>query len=181
LRPIAVVALLGTACLAWSAIPLTGTGPAGVAALLVAATCVCAGVMRLIGKGTGADDPSFVLSTWARLSYQAKAILVRTGWESGGVVAMVVLEALHRSRPWHTGLLAVAVLGYLLAVQRAESALPFGTLRRQSRALVVSVALVAVTTGVATGPSAGTGALSGWLEIVAALAAVTAGALALPL
>jgi hypothetical protein len=181
LRLIAVVALLGTACLAWSAIPLTGTGAPGVLALLVAATCVYAGVLRLMRKGTGGGEPAFVPSTWARLLDQANFVLVRTGWESGAAVAMVVLEALHRSRPWHTGLLAVAVLGYLLAVHRAESAFPLGTLRRQSRALVVSVALVAVTTGVAMVPSPGTGTLSGWLEIVAALAAVTAGGLALPL
>jgi hypothetical protein len=112
---------------------------------------------------------------------QADFVLTRTGWESGAVVATVLLEALHRSRPWHTGLLAVAVLCYLLAVQRAESVSPLGLLRQQSRALVVSVALITATTGVAMAPSAGTGTLSAWLEIVAALAAVTAGGLALPL
>lgn len=176
-----MVALLGTACVAWSAIPLRGTGAPGVLALLVAATCVYAGVARLLCKGTGAGEPTFVPSTWARLSGQVNFVLARTGWESGAVVATVVLEALHRSRPWHTGLLAVAVLGYLLAVHRAESSSPSRILRRQSRALAVSVALVAVTTGVAMAPSAGTGTLSAWLEIVAALAAVAAGGLALPI
>ena len=176
-----MVVLLGTGCLAWSAIPLSGTGAPGVLALVVAATCVYAGVLRLLRQGTGGGEPAFVPSAWATWLDQAGSVLLRTGWESGAVVAMVVLEALHRSRPWHTGLLAVAVVGYLLAVHRAESALPSGSLRRQSRALVVSVALVAVTTGVAMVPSAGTGTLSAWLEIVAALAAVTAGGLALPL
>ena len=41
--------------------------------------------------------------------------------------------------------------------------------------------LVAVATGVAMATGTGSGATSGWLEIIAALAAITAGALAVPL
>jgi hypothetical protein len=46
--------------------------------------------------------------------------------------------------------------------------------------LATSLVLVVVVTGVAMAPSARTGALSGWLEVFAALAAAVAGGLALP-
>jgi hypothetical protein len=93
---------------------------------------------------------------------------------------VVVLEALHHSRPWHTGLLAVVVACYLFAVREAESPAPVNVLRKEARGLIVVLPLIAIATGVAMVPRAGPGTTSGWLEIVAALAAIAAGALALP-
>lgn len=93
---------------------------------------------------------------------------------------MVVLETLHKSSPWHTGLLGALLLCYLLAVHQAESAVPSGVVRGQRRMLATSLVLVAVVTAVAMVPSARAGALSGWLEVFAALAAMVAGGLALP-
>jgi hypothetical protein len=53
-------------------------------------------------------------------------------------------------------------------------------LRKEARGLIVGLPLIAIATGVAMVPRAGPGTTSGWLEIVAALAAIAAGALALP-
>jgi hypothetical protein len=94
---------------------------------------------------------------------------------------MVVLETLHPSRPWHTGVLALVVVSYLLTVHEAEQPVPAALGRGEFRVLVASLPLMAVATGVAMAPAAGAGATSGWLEIIAALAAIMAGALALPL
>jgi hypothetical protein len=105
----------------------------------------------------------------------------RAGWESVAVISMVVLEALHHSRPWHTAALALVVVSYLLAVNGAEQAVPVARWRGEVRLLVASLPIVAVATGVAMAPAAGAGATSGWLEVIAALAAIAAGAIALPL
>jgi hypothetical protein len=68
-----------------------------------------------------------------------------------------------------------------LAVHQAESAVPINLFRSQAKPLALSLFLVAALTGMAVVPSARTGALSGWLEVMAGVAAMTAGALALPL
>ena len=89
-------------------------------------------------------------------------MLLRTGWETGAAVSVVVLEALHPSQPWHTGLLAIAVVCYLLAVHQAESAIPATVFRGQGRVLLASMTLVVVATAVAMIPASST--QSGWLQ-----------------
>jgi hypothetical protein len=178
-RYIVPVALLGAVCVVWAAVPLKGTGAPGVILLLVSSTCVAAGVLRLTRKDTGQREKYAFPGPFMRLLLSANDVLLRAGWETGAAVSIVVLEAMHRSRPWHTGLLAIAVVAYLLAVHRAESAVPAAVFRGQTRVVVTSLALVVVATAVAMVPSSATE--SGWLEILAALAALTAGALALPL
>jgi hypothetical protein len=178
-RYIVTVALLGAASVVWAAVPLKGTGAPGVILLLVSTICVAAGLLRLIRKDTGHREKYVFPGPLMRLALSANDLLLRAGWETGAAVSIVVLEAMHPSRPWHTGLLAVLVVAYLLAVHRAESAVPAAVFQGQARVLLASLALVVVATAVATIPSSA--AQSGWLEILAALAAMTAGALALPL
>ncbi len=179
MRYIGAVALLGAACTVWAAIPLRGTGAPGVVLLLVAAFCVAAGLLRLGRKDTGQQERYLLPGALMSLANSANDLLLRAGWETGAAVAVVVLEAVHPSRPWHTGFLAVLVTCYLLAVHQAESAIPAAVLRGQARVLLTSLALVVVATAVAMVPASA--AQSGWLEILAALAAMTAGALALPI
>jgi hypothetical protein len=69
----------------------------------------------------------------------------------------------------------------LLAVHHAEGPAGEASLGGEARLLVASLPLVAVATGVAMATGTGGGATSGWLEIIAALAAITAGSLAVPL
>jgi len=179
MRYVLAVALLGAASGAWAAVPIGGTGEPGVLLLLLAAACIFAGLLRLIRKDVPQRDPYTYLGTLAQLGHRANDVLMGVSWETGAAIALVGLEALHPSRPWHTGIFAVLVTCYLLAVHQAGSAVPAAALRGQGRIMVTSLALVIVATGVAMVPSAG--AESGWLEILAALAAVTAGGLALPL
>ena len=178
MRRIAVAALLGAASTAWSALPLTGTGAPGVLLVVVAGACVLAGVVRLLAH-PAASRSRFSMAFWALLGTSGPT-LRRAGPESVAAVSMVALEALHHSRPWHTGLMALVLVSYLLAVHEAESPVPAALWRQDARLLVVSVPLVVVATGVAMVPTAGSGATSEWLEIIAALAAISAGALALP-
>jgi hypothetical protein len=178
-RYIGAVALLGAACTVWAAIPLHGTGAPGVVLLLVAAFCVAAGLVRLGRKDTGQRERYLLPGALMSLANSANDLLLRVGWETGAAVAIVVLEAVHPSRPWHTGFLAVLVTCYLLAVHQAESAIPAAVFRGQARVLLTSLGLVVVATAVAMVPASA--AQSGWLEILAALAAMTAGALALPI
>jgi hypothetical protein len=179
-RPIIAVALLGAACTLWSAVPLGGTGWPGGLFLVVAAGCVLAGVLRVVRKDAVREQQGPFAGALVSLAGTADALLRGPGWETGAAVAMVVLETLHKSRAWHTGLLGALLVCYLLAVHQAESAVPTGVFRGQRRMLATSLALVVVLTGVAMVPSTRTGALSGWLEVLAALAAIAAGGLALP-
>jgi phosphatidylserine synthase len=172
-------ALLGTTCTVWAAVPLHGTGAPGTLLLLVAAVCVVAGVLRLARKDTGQRERYIFPGAITAFASSANDLLLRAGWETGATVAVIVLEAMHPSRPWHTGVLAVLVTCYLLAVHQAESAVPAAVFKHQPRVLLVSLALVAVATAVAMVPASA--AQSGWLEVLAALAAMTAGALALPI
>jgi hypothetical protein len=178
MRYIVAVALLGATCAIWAAVPLRGTGAPGVLLLVVAALCISAGLLRLVRKDTDERERYVFPGVMGGLANSANDLLLRTGWETGAAVSVVVLEAVHPSRPWHTGLLAIAVTCYLLAVHQAESAIPAAVFRGQTRVLLASVALVVVATAVAMVPASGSP--SGWLEILAALAAMTAGGLALP-
>jgi hypothetical protein len=178
MRYILAVALLGATCTLWAAVPLHGTGAPGVLLLLVAAICVAAGLLRLARKDTGQQERYVFPGALMALANSANDVLLRAGWETGAAVAVIVLEAIHPSRPWHSGLLAVLVTCYLLAVHQAETAIPAVVFKGQTRVLLTSLALVVVATAVAMVPASA--AQSGWLEILAALAAMTAGALALP-
>jgi len=182
LRPLAVVGLLGAACAIWSGVPLGRSGAPGLVCLAAACVCVAGGLLRLIRLGAGKAEPYYAPSAWRRLLTEADLGLLRAGWESGAVVAAAVGEALHSSRPWHTGILALLLISYLLAANQVATGQPADALRGQSRALALGVCAVAAITGLAMLPAAASaGALAAWLEIAAALAAVVAGALALPL
>jgi len=180
MRGALVVALLGVAASLWSALPLGGTGWLGGLFVVTAAVCVAAGLVRLWHKDGVRQEQGLFAGGLARLADWADQLVQALPWETGAAISILVLEALHRSRPWHTGLLAVLLVCYLLAVSRAESAVPSAVFRGQARMLATSAGLLVLVTGVAMVPSARTGALSGWLDILAALAAMAAGGLALP-
>jgi len=101
-------------------------------------------------------------------------------WEEGAVLAIVWLEVLHRSRPWHTAVLGAALIAYLLATHLAESDASPGVLWPQVRVLAVGAALLALGAGAGMLPAAGPGAGSALLRLVAAGALIAAGALVLP-
>ena len=181
MRRIAATALLGSACALWAALPLTGTGAPGVLLLAGGATGVLGGTLRLLTRDGPLRDEAAFSTPKSAISATLRSLLQRTGWESLAVLAVVGLEAVHHSRPWHTGLLAVLTMSYLVAVHETESPVPPDIVRKQVPAIVIGLPLVAAATGVAMLPAVGSGTASGPLEILSALAAIAAGVLAIPL
>ncbi len=118
--------LLGAGCVVWAAAPLVDKGWAGFA-LFLAITGVTAGALRLALIAVPVPEDSFLLSGPVRTWLRVLELLRQVPWEEGAVVAVLWLEVLHSSRPWHTAVLGAALIAYLLATHLAESgALPVG-------------------------------------------------------
>ncbi len=101
-------------------------------------------------------------------------------WADGVVVAVLGLEALHRSRPpWHTAVAGAVLLAYLLGTHLAETGQRPGSLRPQLPLLAAGLGLLALVTAAAALP-VGTGTAAAWLRVLAVAAAVIIGALAVP-
>ena len=95
------------------------------------------------------------------------------------LVAALALEALHPSRPWHTGLLGAALLAYLFAVHLAESRARMAVLRPQAPLIAAGLGLLALSVGAAMLPAA-TGSPANLLAVLAGVAAVAVAGLVIP-
>ena len=122
------------------------------------------------------DDRSRTDRIVARLA----AILVMVAWPELMMAAVLVLEALHRSRPWHTAVLGAAIIGFLLAVHLAESHADAIVLRRQLPLIGIGLGLSALAVGAAALPSLPTGGVSSGVRVIAAAAGVLAAGVAVP-
>jgi hypothetical protein len=176
--------LLGAACVAWAAVP---AGPAGRAApflIVLAACCVAGGLAQLATVALVPPGPAAYPGPLARVGLWGLYWLHRLPWAEGVVLGALVLEALHPARPWHTAMLGVALIAYLLATHLAESGGGPGEtaamLRGQAPVLAAGAGLLVLAAGSAVLPSAGTGMAGGWLRAAASVAAVLAFALCLP-
>ncbi len=168
--------LLGAACVAWAAVPLGGTGGIGTALVVAAAACAVLATVRLL-LGAPAAHPDY-LSPVERGGRVLADVARAASWAEGLVVAVLVLEALHRSPPWHTGMLGAVLLAYLLAVHLGESRARLAVLRPQVPLLAAGLGLLVLAVGAANLPSA-VGSAASLIAVLAALAAVAVGALAL--
>jgi hypothetical protein len=177
-RQSAAAGLLAAACVAWSALPRPGPSGPGTAVLAVAAACAVFGTARL-AAGAGPRDLAVYHSPPARLGRWLLAMIRAIPWAEGLVIAAIILEVMHRSRPYHTGLLAVALLGYLFATHLAESGARPAVLRPQLPLIAAGLGLLVIATGASMLP-APAGPASGWLRVLAIIAALLAGCLALP-
>jgi hypothetical protein len=175
----AAAALLGAACVVWAAAPLVHKGLANLA-LTLAIVGVVGGVLRLLLAGVPVPEDTFLLPTPLRAWLWFLEILRRVPWEEGAVIAIVWLEVLHSSRPWHTAFLGAALIAYLLATHLAESGASPGILWPQARVLAVGVVLLALGAGAGMLPAAGPGPGSALLRLVAAVALIAAAGLVLP-
>jgi hypothetical protein len=177
-RSAVAAGLLAAACVAWSAMPLAGARGMATAVLAVASACAALGAIRL-ALGVAPAEPASLLEPGERLG-RAVADLVRSGpWAEGTVIASLLLEVLHRSRPWHTGLLGAALLAYLFAVHLAESRARLAVLRPQAPLIAAGLGLLVLAVGAASLP-AETGSTASLIVVLAALAAVTVGGLVVP-
>jgi hypothetical protein len=175
----AAAALLGAGCVVWAAAPLVHQGWANLA-LVLAIAGVAAGALRLILAGVPQPEDTFLLPVPVRAWLRFLEALRRVPWEEGAVIALVWLEVLHRSRPWHTAFLGAALIAYLLATHLAESDASPGVLRPQVRVLAVGAGLLALGAGAGMLSATGPGAGSALLRLVAAGALIAAAALVLP-
>jgi hypothetical protein len=177
-RIIGAAGLLAAACVAWSALPLR---PGAFAALLLAAAIACA-VLSLarLALGPAPGEVSAYLTLAQRSALNMTDMARQWPWAEGMVVAVLVLEALHRSPPWHTGLLGAALLAYLFASHLAESRARPAVLRPQAPLIAAGLGLLALAVGAAALPSS-TGSAADVLVLLAAVAAIAVAGLAIPM
>jgi hypothetical protein len=178
----AAAVLLGAGCVVWSVLgptPLASRGQAHLA-LILAICGVAGGALRLLLTGVPVPESSFLLPMPLRACFGFLETLRRVPWEEGAVLAIVWLEVLHKSRPWHTAVLGAALIAYLLATHLAESDASPAVLRPQVRILAVGAGLLALGAGAGMLPAAGPGAGSALLRLVAAGALIAAAGLVLP-
>jgi len=142
-----------------------GTGTMSIAQLALAAT-----VAREPDRFTWAD----------RLVQQLVTVVTALPWAELMTVAVLALEAMHKSRPWHTAVLAVALTGYLLAVHLAEADARVSALSVQLPLISAGVGLTALAVGATALPDLPAGPAATALRIGAVVLAVVAAALAIP-
>ena len=172
-------ALLGAGCIVWATVPQVHKAAAGFA-LFLAIFGVAAGALRLALTAVPVPENSYLLSAALRGWISFLAVLRSVPWEEGALLAVLWLEVLHPSRPWHTAVLGAALIAYLLATHLAESGASPRALRPQVRVLAVGAALLALGAGAGMLPAAGPGAGSALLRLVAAGALIAAAGLVLP-
>ena len=177
-RALTLIGLLTAALIVWAALPgKPGSGPrlalicASVAGLAALAQLALTGITLTVDPVSSLPERSF-----ARLGLGLQAI----PWAEVVIVAVLLLEVQHRARAWHTGLLGVALLGYLFAVHLTETGAPVGVLRPQLPVLAAGVALLALAVGAAAVPALPSGSASAVVRVIAVAAAVVAGVLVVP-
>ena len=171
--------LLGAGCVAWAAEPLTHTRYPTIA-LALAGLGVAAGVLRLALAGIAVPEDTYLLTAAMQFWVRFGRIVRLVPWEEGTVIAVLWLEVLHPARPWHTAALGAALIAYLLATHLAESGASPGVFRPQVRVLALGAGLLALGAAAEMVPTAGPGADSAVLRLVAAGALITAAVLVLP-
>ena len=178
--PRVAATLPGVACVAWSAVPLLGSGWPWLA-LVIAAAGVALGALRLALLDVPEPEVAYFLSLSGQ-AWRVFLVVVRLPpWEEIGCACVLWLEVLHPSRPWHTAILGVVLVAYLLTVHIAESGAAFtGLLRRQARVLVLGLCLLALAAGATVLPAASPGPGAEALQVLAAAAVIAAAILVLP-
>jgi len=178
-RQLAAAGLLGAACCAWAAYPLAG--PLRTVLLVLAALFVLADMVRLVTSGLPLDQVDVFSSLGLRVAQSAHTVIDEVPSAEAAAVAVLILEATHSSRAWHTAVLGAALLCYLLATHLAESGAAVRALRPQLPVLAAGLGLLILGAAAALVPAAAPGLGSGLLRVLAAVAAITVAALALPL
>lgn len=178
-RRVAVVALLAAALVVWAAAPVSG-GRAGTRlALIVAVICAMASTGRLaIGEDPIQRGPFDPLPL--RLLASVADVMRALPWAEGLIIAVLTLEARHGSRPWHTGLLGAALLAYLIAAHLTQARSSPAVLAGQLPVIAAGAGLLVLAVGAAALPAPHAGPVTELLRVLAVLAAVAAGGLALP-
>jgi hypothetical protein len=169
------VGVLGWACVGWASLPLATAGGGGRIIMVAGLTAVAFGSLRLATAAPLAGD-TLLGADW--LWGRARAVAHAWPWAEVAMVSALMLEVFHPARPWHTALLGAALLCYVLGTHMAESRTGPVVLRPQFPVLLAGLGLVALSAAAGTIPAGGAG--PAWLRVIAAVAVVVAGVLALP-
>lgn len=177
-RTLTLIGALTAALIIWAALP----GQQGVwprIAVICAALGGLASLAQLALAGIPLPD-DLVLSAPERIIAGLASGIRTIPWGEVMTVAVLVLEVQHPARAWHTGLLGVALLGYLLAVHLVETGARARVLRPQLPLLAAGLGLLGLAVGAAAVPVLPSGSASAAVRVVAVMAAVAAGALVIP-
>ena len=177
-RLVVAAGLLGAVCCVWAAVPQHGAGQGLL--LTAGAVCVAGDVIRLAAVDVVPGASDFLMGPVKRMWLSWYASIRQLPWAEGAALAALGLEAWHPSRAWHTALLAVALLCYVLVTHLAESGAAWRVLRPQVPVLAAGLGLVVLSAGAAALPSAAGGLGSGLLRVLAAIAAIAVAALVVP-
>jgi hypothetical protein len=177
---ITAAGLLAAAAVGWAAYPVHGGGRGTKIALICAVATGAFSVARLALADVPRLDVPFLASAGRHVVDWLLEAVGAVPWTEGLLIAVLALEALHPARPWHTGVLAVALLGYLLAVHLAETRGRPRALRPQLPLIATGLGLTALAVGVAALPGRPAGPAALLAGGVTAVAAVIVAALVLP-
>jgi hypothetical protein len=191
-RVYVAVFMLVAGTIAWAALPMDGLGlPARLA--LVGAICFgVLGLFRLAAIEVAGSPAQAGLSAAPlrgslyeplsnRIWQHLTSVLVTVPWPQLMVVAVLALEALHPRQPWHTAVLGLLLLGYLFVLHLAETAARLAVLRPQLPLIAAGICLAGLSVAAAELPVGAASTGSGWLAVLAAIAAIVAAALVLPI
>ena len=178
------VAVLAAGTVLWAVLP-AASGRAGTKpVLVVAGASALLSVAQLAAAFAAARtevmprlDAAVYQSPLVSAVRQTAANILGLPWPQALIVAALALEALHPARPWHTAVLGVVLLAFLLTVHLAESGSGPRVLRPHLPLIAAGAGLAALSAGAAFLPAGG----SAWLAAVAAIAALVTAGLALPL
>jgi hypothetical protein len=179
-RGLVTAGALAAGVIAWSAVPLPG-GRAGLRAALIFA--IAGGVMSLAQLALGTirpREPSLIESLAERIGGALVAAVRALPWAEVMTIAVIAAEALHRSPPWHTAVLAAGLLAYLLAVHLTETMASVGVLRAQVPLIAAGLCLTALSVGAAQLPGLPSGPVAAIVAAVAMVACLVAAALVVP-
>ncbi len=179
-RTTAAAALLTAAVIAWSAHPLDAGGGGTKVALIAAIVAGLLGIAQLVVISVPPLNSADLSTILERTADRLLGFIRAAPWAEIVVVAVLVLEALHPARPWHTGVLGVALLGYLLALHLAETRARPAVLRVQLPVIAAGIGLLALAIGATALPGLGAGQAGTTVRIIAIVAAVAAAGLAVP-
>jgi hypothetical protein len=129
---------------------------------------------------TGLPVDMLLLSAPERLWRQAVSLVQTVPSPQLLIVAVLGLEALHPRRPWHTAVLGLVLLGFLVALHVTESDGWLAVFGAQLPLVAAGVALAVLSVAAAALPPSASGSGSGWLAVLAGVAAIVAAGLALP-
>jgi hypothetical protein len=171
------VGVLGLACVGWASVPLATAGGGGRIIMVAGLTAAAFGSLR-IATAAPLDGGTLLDSGVSWLWGRGRALARAWPWAEVALASALMLEVFHPARPWHTALLGAALLCYVLGTHVAESGAGPTVLRPQFPVLLAGLGLLALSAAAGTMPAGSAG--PAWLRVIAAVAVVVAGVLALP-